>query len=107
MPGRAVATEPSTAIAAGAATGANADQRLLLEVDVNGHSIGKIGEFTMRRGKLMARPDELRDLGFRVPESLASGPRDLIPLSDLPEFIFTLDQQKQELHVTVSESRLL
>ena len=44
---------------------------LLLEVLINGHSTGKIGEFTMHRGKLMTRPAELIDLGFRLPESIA------------------------------------
>ena len=103
----APATPVATSAATGAGAGANADQTLLLEVDVNGHSIGKIGEFTLRRGKLMARPDELRDLGFRVPESGAPGLRDLIPLSDLPGLTFILDQQNQQLHVTVSDNRLL
>src|SRR5205814_3033650 len=51
--------------------------------------------------------DELRDLGFRVPESLASGPRNLIPLSDLAGLTYILDQQNQALHVTVGDSRLL
>ena len=101
------ATFPATPTGTSAAAGANADQTLLLEVDVNGNPIGKIGEFTLRRGKLMARPDELRDLGFRVPESRAPGPGDLIPLSDLPGLTYVLDQKNQELHVTVSDSRLL
>src|SRR5438552_9568005 len=98
---------PDTSTGTDGATGANADQTLLLDVDVNGHSIGMIGEFTLHRGKLMARPDELRDLGFRVPESRAPGLRDLIPLSDIPGLTFSLDLQNQVLHVTVSDSRLL
>src|SRR5438045_8165934 len=74
MPQLALATEPATSSSTAAsavpgvrapdaspgtdgATGANADQTLLLDVDVNGHSIGMIGEFTLHRGKLMARPD--------------------------------------------------
>ncbi|MGA2086958.1 MAG: hypothetical protein ABSG60_15725, partial [Terracidiphilus sp.] len=51
------ATGAATPAATGAAAGASADETLLLDVQVNGHSIGKIGEFTLRRGKLMARPD--------------------------------------------------
>ncbi len=31
----------------------SADEILLLEVEVNGHSTGKIGEFTLRNGNLM------------------------------------------------------
>ena len=84
----------------------NIDEILLLDVYVNGHSLGKIGEFTLRHGKLMARPAELRDLGFRVPTSLATGPDGLIALSDMQGMIFTLDRQKLELHVTVSDDRL-
>lgn len=103
----APATPVATSAGTGASTGTNADETLLLEVDVNGHSIGKIGEFTLHRGKLMARPDELRDLGFRVPESRATGPSVLIPLSDIPGLTFSLDLKNQELRVTVGDSRLL
>jgi outer membrane usher protein len=90
-----------------AATGAPTDETLLLDVQVNGHSIGKIGEFTLRRAKLMARPDELRNLGFRVPISRASEIGGLVALSDLPGLTFALDLQKQELRVTASDSALL
>jgi len=83
------------------------DQVLLLDVQVNGHAIGKIGEFTLRRGQLMARPEELRDLGFRVPASLVAGPDGLISLNDIPGFLWSLDQRNLALHVTVSDSRLL
>jgi outer membrane usher protein len=85
----------------------NSDQKLLLEVWVNGRSIGKIGEFTLRRGKLMARPDELRDLGFRVPDSYASRPGTLVALSDLHGLTWTIDQKNQILRVTASDSALL
>jgi outer membrane usher protein len=90
-----------------AATGANSDEILLLEVDVNGHSIGKIGEFILRHGTLMARPDELRDLGFRVPDSRTSGPRSPIALSDVPGLTWSLDQKNQELHVRATDNHLL
>ena len=76
--------EPSATPGAATGAAAAASETLLLEVYVNGHSIGKVGEFTMRRGKLMARPDELRALGFRVPLSHASETSGLIALSDLP-----------------------
>ena len=75
VPQLAAATGPavsSTAPAASApAVAADTDETLFLDVQVNGHFIGKIGEFTLRHGMLMARPDELRDLGFRVPVSRA------------------------------------
>jgi outer membrane usher protein len=114
-PRLAVATEVASATSAEAAPeaateaafDANADEKLLLEVQINGHSIGKIGEFTLRQGKLMARPDELRDLGFRVPASLAAGPGGLIALSDLPGLTWSIDQKNQVLRVTASDSALL
>src|ERR1017187_817401 len=67
IPGSAPSSDPNAdpTIDPSAATGAAAvaSETLLLEVYVNGHSTGKVGEFTMRRGKLMARSDELHDLG--------------------------------------------
>ena len=38
---------------------------------VNGASTQKIGEFTLRDGALLARPEELGDLGLRVPKDAA------------------------------------
>ena len=107
----AVATGPVASSAAPAApfpaTGADSDETLLLDVQVNGHSIGKIGEFTLRHGLLMARPDELRALGFRVPVSNASATGGLIGLSDLPGVAWTLDVKNQVLEVTAIDSALL
>jgi outer membrane usher protein len=85
----------------------NADELLLLEVFVNGHSTNKIGEFTMRHGKLMARPEELHDLGFRVPTSHSSEPDGLVPLSDLPGLTCTIDQRNQQLDVTALQGSLV
>ena len=93
--------------ASGVANGSASDQMLLLEVHVNGHSIGKIGEFTLRRGKLMAQADELRDLGFRVPGSHASATGGLISLSDIPGLTWNIDEKNQVLYVTVGDGRLL
>jgi len=92
--------------ATGPSTGEPSGETLLLEVQVNGHITGKIGEFTLRHGTLMAQSDELRDLGFRVPDRLASGPRSLIPLSDLPGLTWSVDERNQELIVTVSDGGL-
>jgi outer membrane usher protein len=91
------------------------DQPLLLEVLINGHSTNKIGEFTMRNGKLLARPDELRDLGLRVPASLIAKNQtnrtpksdDLIELSKLPGLTWRIDQTSQQLYVTVDMGHLL
>jgi outer membrane usher protein len=84
---------------------AAADQTLLLDVEVNGYSIGKIGEFTERDGTLLARPDELRSLGFKLPGTLATG--DLIALAELPGVKWRLDRPAQKLYVTAGNSRLL
>lgn len=107
--GEAVAeavSEATTEATSEAAPDPNADQKLLLEVWINGHSTGKIGEFTMRRGKLMARPDELHDLGFRVPDAFVSRPGVLVSLSDLYGLTFTIDEKNQILNVAASDSAL-
>ncbi len=100
-----------TATTADPITSASADpsvgETLLLEVIVNGHSIGAIGEFTLYRGILMARPGELRDLGFRVPYSRTTGPGVLIALSDLAGLIWRLDLKNQQLLVTASNDALV
>jgi outer membrane usher protein len=96
--------DPSAATGAAAAA---SSETLLLDVYVNGYSIGKIGEFTMRRGKLMARPDELRTLGLRVPLTYAAETGGLIALSDLPGVTYSIDQEKQVLRVTASDRALL
>jgi outer membrane usher protein len=84
----------------------SADEILLLEVEVNGHSTGKIGEFTLRNGNLMTRPKELPDLGFKISDRLANSNR-LIKLSDLPGMTWTLDMQNQVLRVTTTDNELV
>lgn len=83
------------------------DQMLLLDVQINGHSIAKIGEFTLRDRTLMARRGELHDLGFRVPASRGSKSENLIALSILPGLSWHLDQKTQTLYVRVPNDRLL
>ncbi len=85
----------------------SADVTLLLEVLINGHPTGKVGEFTMHRGTLMARPAELNDLGFRLPESISMASNGLIALSDLRGLKFNLDMKTLELNVTATDDRLL
>jgi outer membrane usher protein len=84
-----------------------ADQILLLDVQINGHSSGKIGEFTLRDRTLMARRGELHDLGFRLPVSRASKSESLIALSTLPGLTWRLDQKTQTLYVRIPNDRLL
>ena len=75
------------------------DETLLLDVRVNGQPTGKIGEFVMRRGRLMVRPAELHDLGFRVPEALLLGPHDLIELSSIRGLSWNLDEKNLVLNI--------
>jgi hypothetical protein len=98
---------PDSAVPAGADNKTTADQLLLLEVFVNGRSTHKIGEFTLRHGTLMARPEELQDLGFRVPASRTFQAVGLIPLSDLRGLSWTIDQKNQQLIITASEGSLV
>jgi outer membrane usher protein len=81
--------------------------KLLLDVQINGYSTGKIGEFTLRNGKLLARAQELHDLGLRLPAALLSTPDLLVGLSDLPGVTCSIDQKKQMLLITASDSALL
>ena len=97
---------PATPAAAAVPSSAD-DTRVLLEVHINGRPIGKVGEFTMRRNKLMARPTELRDLGLQVPLSRASEADALIPLSDLPGLRWTIDDRNQVLNITAINGALL
>lgn len=107
----AAAATPGTSaadpIAAAMAAAAASDQTLFLELELNGHNTGKVGEFVLRRGTLMARASELRDLGFRVPETLAASGDGLIALSNLAGITFTVDMASQVLHVTVSDGYLV
>ena len=93
-----------------------ADQILLLDVQLNGRSINKVGEFTLRDGELMARCSELRELGLRVP--LATKSRGGIPcpdtesdglaaLTDLRGLTWHLDQKTQTLYLTAADALLL
>ena len=72
---------------------------LLLQVFINGHDTGKIAEFTQRGGTLFIKPDELDDLGFRLPAGPVSADG-LLPLRSLPGLQYRLDQMTQTLQVT-------
>jgi outer membrane usher protein len=93
-------------IASVPATNADSDETLYLDVEINNRSIGRVGEFILRRGRLFARPDELRDLGLRVPVSRASETGGLVNLSDLSGTSWILDEKNQVLKLTASDSAL-
>jgi len=83
------------------------DETLLLEVHINGQSTGKIGEFTMRDGKLLSKPEEIHDLGVKIPSSVALQPGGLIALSDLPGLKWHLDPINQILELSTGDNHLL
>lgn len=96
------ASDPSAAVAA-----ASANETLLLEVIVNGNNIGQVGEFVLRHGTLYARAQELRDLGFRVPNSRNARSGGFIALNDIPGFNWKIDTAKQQLIVTTTDANLV
>ena len=100
-------TLPLLAQAPQAVPNAGAGETLLLEVLINGQSTDKIAEFTRRQGQLLARPEELRDLGILVPETLALQLGGLVALSGLSGLTWSIDENKQELNITAVNSRLV
>lgn len=82
------------------------NETLLLEVELNGQTTGKIAEFTVIGGSLMAHASDLRDLGLQVPAIRGSDASRLVALSDLRGVTFAVDQANQVLHITVAESGL-
>lgn len=83
---------------------ANAPQTLLLDVIVNGRSLGLIGEFTRQVGtdgktRLHSAPGELRELGFLPPATADGVPVDM---SHFPGVHWELDMAHQQLRLTAS-----
>lgn len=86
-------------------TDPGASGTLLLQVFINGHDIGKIGEFVQRDDTLFIKPDELGDLGFRLPAGPV--PADgLVAFRSLPGLQYRLDQMTQTIQVTAPDGIL-
>lgn len=83
------------------------DHLLLIEVVINGHTTGKIGEFTQRDGTLWARRSELRELGFRLPDTAGENDGELLALPLLPGIGWRLNEAAQTLDVTAATDSLL
>jgi outer membrane usher protein len=81
------------------------DETLLLEVVVNGHPIGTVGEFVLRHGTLYVRPQEWQDLGFRMPKPANNSP--LVALNDLPGIHWNVDVRKQQILITAVDAALV
>lgn len=94
------------ALGAAAAAAASADQTLQLEVILNGYPTGKIGELVSRDGALYIRPQELADLGFRVPPAAPLTPDGLLALSSLKGVTARLDQTTQTLYLQAGAEQL-
>ena len=84
-----------------------ADQTLELEVTINGVSTQKIGEFVLRDAVLLARPEEVGELGLRVPKAAALTPDGLVVVSTLPGVRASLDEAGQVLAVTTGDAERL
>jgi outer membrane usher protein len=82
-------------------------ETLELNVFINDHEIGEIGEFTLRNGALFAKRQELTDLGLRVPANLAPAIEDLIAVASLPGVAARFDQEAQAIYITASSQALL
>ncbi|WP_439598362.1 fimbria/pilus outer membrane usher protein [Falsiroseomonas sp.] len=76
---------------------------MFLEIVVNGHASGKIGEFVQQGEEILARPQELRALGFVLPRGLEEGEAP-IPLSRIPGLQTRVDVRRQALMVTATDA---
>jgi outer membrane usher protein len=99
--------EEAEAVAAqGDAITPRTNETLQLEVVINDRSIGMIGEFVIRGGRLFARRDELASLGLTVPAS-AQADGDLIPLEGVAGFAARIDQASQMIYITAGNDWLM
>lgn len=83
------------------------EMAMLLEVNINGHSNGKIGEFILSDGKLFSKAKELRTLGFRVSNDANKMPEQLIELASIKGISWRLDTAKQQLYATTQNDNLV
>ncbi len=82
------------------------DRKLLLDVVINGHGIGMIGEFHQHGTQLLARRRELKALGFLIDGAPRGAPDAELPLTDVPGVTFRIDERKQVLYVTAMSKAL-
>jgi outer membrane usher protein len=80
-------------------------QSLFLAIVVNGRETGQVGEFIQRDGEILARPQELHELGFVLPREMLRG-SDPIPLAGLAGLQARVNTQRQTLVVTADSAVL-
>lgn len=85
---------PGTALAA--------DQRLYLDVVINGRDTGQIASFVQKGGSLLAMRQDLVDLGLIVPGKSAAKDGTLVDIGKLPHVTCRIDERTQTLQVTAS-----
>ena len=79
-----------------------AEEQLLLDVQINRHAIGRIGEFVRRDNHLYARSAELRELGLREPQGADVADR-LIDLSTMACLRWRIDPSTQTVFITARD----
>lgn len=82
-----------------------AERVLVLEVVVNGRATGRVAELLDRDGAIFAKPSDLLELGFVLPEGVPPD-GDPIPLSALPDFRARVDESRQTLVVDAADTAL-
>ena len=78
-------------------------QALILDVIVNGHRIGKLGEFQARDGALYATRRELGELGLKTGPGNAD---EVVAVASLPGVSARLDQAGQTAELTAAQSAI-
>ncbi len=92
-----------------------ADNKLLLEVVINGRDTHKLADFIERDGAqggrrktaLYATRSDLRDLGLRLTEAAGHSDDELVCLSDVPGLAYRLDGPTQTLDITAADRALI
>jgi outer membrane usher protein len=83
------------------------DRTLELDVIVNGHPIGELGEFHDHDDKLSATRTELDSLGFRLPLSESdTSPASDIQLASIPGLTYRFDERTQTILVAATDQAL-
>ena len=85
----------------------SADRTLLLDVQINGQPTNIVGEFVLRQGILLVKPEELREFRIDVPGTVPMQAHGLVALADIEGVSYKIDQATQALYLTVPPNRLM